>query len=105
MGYQHLELCMIVVEELKKSLFGAEILYRMFTKAQRQIRDQRLAIAPTATFTHDNQMQTYSGSMSIGDMGDTLDNLRAEGDELDAFSAIWGFCAPMASYEFLNDSE
>ncbi|KAF2826040.1 hypothetical protein CC86DRAFT_446535 [Ophiobolus disseminans] len=36
MGYQYLELCMIFIEELKITYFGAEILCRMFTKAQKQ---------------------------------------------------------------------
>jgi len=45
MGRHNLEFCMMVIAELKTVYFGAEILSRMFSKAQRQIYNQTLAPA------------------------------------------------------------
>ncbi|KAJ5158890.1 Transcription factor [Penicillium coprophilum] len=46
MGRHNLKFCMMVIEELKSVYFGAEILSRMFTKAESQIYNQTLAAAP-----------------------------------------------------------
>ncbi|KAM0449428.1 hypothetical protein ACHAO4_007446 [Trichoderma viride] len=41
MGHHNLEFCLVVAEELRRTYFGAEILYRMFSYAGKQIRDRR----------------------------------------------------------------
>ncbi|KAH8125663.1 fungal-specific transcription factor domain-containing protein [Trichoderma asperelloides] len=41
MGHHNLEFCLIVAEELRRTYFGAEILYRMFSYARKQILDRR----------------------------------------------------------------
>lgn len=40
MGSQHLELCMTVADEMRKTYFGAELVYQVFTGAQKRIRSQ-----------------------------------------------------------------
>jgi|SRR5690242_14041428 len=100
MGHQHLELCMIVIEELKKTLFGAEILYRMFKKAQKQIRDRRPDTSTTPPFI------PPPGSTNIDLMADaSRDDLRGAGGDLDLLSTIWNPDALMASYGSTFDSE
>ncbi|KAH7357360.1 putative Zn(II)2Cys6 transcription factor [Pyrenochaeta sp. MPI-SDFR-AT-0127] len=106
MGLQHLELCMIVIEELRKTLFGAEILYRMFTKAQKQIRDQKHSIAPPAPITPGNEFLTLSESTAIDLLADiSRDEGQSHENEFDALSAIWNSGAPMTSFDFLDDCD
>lgn len=38
MGLHHLELCMIVTDELRRTFCGANMVYRMFSNAQQYIR-------------------------------------------------------------------
>ena len=106
MGHQHLELCMIVVEELRKTLFGAEILYRMFTKAQKQIGDRPHPIVLAAPVDPSNESSTPSGFTPNDFLADTsLDEHQGHEVEFDALSAIWNPGAFMTSYDFLEDSE
>ncbi|KAF2019969.1 hypothetical protein BU24DRAFT_130901 [Aaosphaeria arxii CBS 175.79] len=89
MGSKHLEICMIVVEELKETFFGAEILYRMFSKAQKQILSRRIA-ALSETETAPN-VDTMTPSNSIApDMWTDVSVAphQVHDDEFDTLSAI-----------------
>lgn len=96
---------MIVVEELKKTLFGAEILYRMFTKARKQICDRRSPTFAAAPLISNDEPLTLPGSTTIDLMTDALqDEYRGPEDEFDALSAIWNSDALMTSFGFTYDS-
>jgi hypothetical protein len=49
MGQNRLELCMIVIEELRDTLFGAEIISRMFGKAHATILKRKSASSRTGS--------------------------------------------------------
>lgn len=93
---------MIVVEELKKTLFGAEILYRMFTKAQSQIRNRERHTARAAPVTPSNELSALPECSAIDLLAD-MSHYEYQAHEFDALSAIWNSGAPMASYEILDD--
>ncbi|KAK6211252.1 fungal specific transcription [Colletotrichum tabaci] len=40
LGWHYLALCMMAVEELRKTYFGAEILFKLFTRAQEKMQSQ-----------------------------------------------------------------
>ncbi|KAJ3464877.1 hypothetical protein MRS44_009663 [Fusarium solani] len=46
LGCHQLDLCMMVVKEIKVTYFGAEILYRLFTRAREMINFRRRALEP-----------------------------------------------------------
>lgn len=93
MGCHNLELCMIVIEELRTIYFGAEILFRMFTKAQRQIRNQRLAPATTP------------GAAS-GMTTNAADDAYQENVEVfGAFPATWNPFASVSANGFFDNNE
>src|SRR5205807_861805 len=106
MGYQHLELCMIVIEELKKTFFGAEILYRIFTKARRQIHDRRLPITPGGPASQGNAISTSPGYGDTEPLtGPSQDVGHVDQEELDPLSAIWSSFTPMLPYEIFDENE
>jgi hypothetical protein len=96
---------MIVIEELKKTLFGAEILYRMFAKARKQICDRRSAIFTTAPLIPRNEPLSLPGSTTIDLMTDALrDEYRSAEDGFDVLSTIWNSDALMSTYGLTYDS-
>lgn len=106
MGGQHLELCMIVIEELKKTFFGAEILHRIFTKARRQIHDRRGAVTSTAPASQGNDTPTSPGHRDAEPLtGPPHDVGQADQEEPDPLSAIWSSFTPMLPYEFFDETE
>ncbi|KAJ4298047.1 hypothetical protein N0V90_005946 [Kalmusia sp. IMI 367209] len=106
MGHQHLELCMIVIEELKKTFFGAEILYRIFTKAQKKIRERRLTPISAAPVTRRNDGSTSSSTIADDLMTEiSQDTYQSNQRELDALSAMWNSFTPMIPYEFFDNTE
>ncbi|PSN73367.1 hypothetical protein BS50DRAFT_672268 [Corynespora cassiicola Philippines] len=106
MGHQNLELCMIVVEELKKTLFGGEILYRMFTRAQKQIRDRKLPVAPSSAAASGNELSSSTTSTTMDILSEmSPDEFLSQENGLDTLLAIWNPGAPIASYESWDNSE
>ena len=105
MGSQHLELGMIVVEELKKTFFGAEILYRIFTKARRQILDRRASAISAATSSQGNDMQTSPGRRDTEPLTRPSEDVHDHEEEWDPLSAIWSSFTPMLPFEFLDETE
>lgn len=105
MGNQHLELCMIVIEELKKTHFGAEILYRIFGKAQQQIRTNRERIISTPIVTRNEVL--VSGNPTAIDPLPRIAHVENQSniDESNTLLTIWDPCAPMMSSEFWDNSE
>ncbi|KAH7109879.1 putative fungal-specific transcription factor [Dendryphion nanum] len=106
MAHQHLQLCMIVIEELKKTLFGAEILYRMFTKAQKQIRDRSHAAISALPANPLGDVPESSNATVMGDMGRTLNDLdQSPESDYDILSAIWNSFSPMNPFDYLDETE
>jgi hypothetical protein len=106
MGCQHLELCMIVVEELKKTFFGAEILHRIFTKARRQIHDRRGAVTSAASANQGNNTPTSPGHRDADpSTRPSHDVGQADQEEPDPLSAIWSSFTPMLPYDFFDETE
>ncbi|KAH7080110.1 putative Zn(II)2Cys6 transcription factor [Paraphoma chrysanthemicola] len=104
MGHQHLELCMIVIEELKKTLFGAEILFRMFTKAQKQISYRRSPTFTAAPFVSHIESLTSPRPTTIDLMSDMVqDEGRNPEYDLDVLSTMWSSDALMTSYGLMHD--
>ena len=102
MGSHNLEFCMIVIEELKTVYFGAEILSRMFTKAKRQIYNQRLAPAKARR----ENVPESSRDSTIGIISDVVEDARQDDVEIsDAFSATWNPFAPVTASEFFDNDE
>jgi hypothetical protein len=60
LGRRRLELCMMGVEELRKTYFGAEIVFRMFSNAVKQI-DKRTDFAVQSS---SQQQRTQSSSFA-----------------------------------------
>ncbi|KZL79297.1 fungal specific transcription [Colletotrichum incanum] len=48
LGCHHLALCMMAVEELRKTYFGAEILFRLFTRALEIVQARQSGLASTS---------------------------------------------------------
>ncbi|KAH7086425.1 putative Zn(II)2Cys6 transcription factor [Paraphoma chrysanthemicola] len=104
MGHQHLELCMIVVEELKKTLFGAEILFRMFTKARKQISDRRSTTFTAVPLVSQDEPLTSPSFAPADTMIDiTQDEGRNPEYDLGVFSTMWNADALMTSYGLMHD--
>lgn len=96
---------MIVIEELKKTLFGAEILYRMFNKARKQISDRRSSAFAAAPLVPRDKSLISPGSTTIDLLSNPLGNeYQIPDDEFDALSAIWNSDALMTLYGLTDDS-
>lgn len=81
---------MIVIEELKKTLFGAEILYRMFSRARKQICDRKSAAYTAAPLISQVEPCSPPGTTMIDLMTDGPQNeFPSTVDGFDAFSTIW----------------
>ena len=80
---------MIVVEELKKTLFGGEILYRMFTRAQKQIRDRKLPVAPSSAAASGNELSSSTTSTTMDLLSEmSPDGFLSQENGLDTLLAI-----------------
>ncbi|KAJ9490820.1 hypothetical protein VN97_g2456 [Penicillium thymicola] len=102
MGIHNLELCMVVIEELKTTYFGAEILFRMFTKAQSQVRNRRVAAAAAAG----KDVYQPSSNADAGIVTDVADGVYPNNMEvLDVFSVAWNPFAQVAANGFLDNNE
>lgn len=103
MGIHNLELCMVVIEELKTTYFGAEILFRMFTKAQSQVGNRRVAAAAAAAGKDVHQSSSNADAGIVTDVADDVypNNMEA----LDVFSVAWNPFAQVAANGFLDNKE
>ncbi|KAJ5187966.1 Transcription factor [Penicillium cf. griseofulvum] len=100
MGRHNLEFCMMVIEELKSVYFGAEILSRMFTKAESQIYNQTLALA---TVPMGHAPHTSLGS-TIGSTTEVPADAHQDDVEIfDVFSMLSPFAPLTAGGLFDND--
>ncbi|GKZ48713.1 hypothetical protein AbraIFM66951_000797 [Aspergillus brasiliensis] len=101
-GRHSLELCMMVIEELKSVYFGAEILSRMFTKAKSRIYNRTFA---PATIPRDDVPQ-LSRHSAIGPVPGLPDEARQDDAELfDAISNILGPFDPVTASAFFDNDE
>jgi hypothetical protein len=99
---------MIVVEELKKTFFGAEILHRIFTKARRQIHDRRGAVtsAASASASQANNTPTSPAHRDADPSTRPSHDVGwADQEETDPLSAIWSSFTPMLPYDFFDETE
>ncbi|KAJ5517122.1 Transcription factor [Penicillium freii] len=93
-GRHNLKFCMIVIEELKSVYFGAEILSRIFTKAESQIYNQTLT---TATVPRGHTPDTTLGS-TIGSPPEVPADAHQDNIEVfDIFSTILSPFAPITA--------
>jgi hypothetical protein len=81
MGHHNLEFCLIVTEELRRTYFGAEILYRMFSYARKQNRDRR-----TGEDIRTDSRASNAEELTAGRQND--EGLRRSEEE-DTFSLPW----------------
>lgn len=73
MGRNHLQLCTIVVEELRRTYFGAELLYQMFSKAVNHIegRPDRREQANHAISSEARAIELQNDTSLVNSISDT----------------------------------
>ncbi|KAM5357369.1 hypothetical protein ACJZ2D_016332 [Fusarium nematophilum] len=74
LGSHYLALCMIAVEELRKTYFGAEILFKLFTRAQEKLDNRHSLLAPpcrSGSEIENQQQATHAGPTEPSSSGIT----------------------------------
>ena len=73
---------MLVIEELRKTFFGAEILFRMFSHAQELLKSREVSAGNKGSTPKDQEVQQTGGHTLSGSMGSANEAPMAPMDDL-----------------------
>lgn len=81
MGQYSLDMCMLVADELRKTYFGAELVYKLFALAKTQITNRKNGHLPaddsqpagTSNLMRHSSHDTIQGNRNVADI-DTMTN-------------------------------
>jgi hypothetical protein len=86
MGLRHLEFSLSVVDELRKTYFGAEILHHMFRRARDEIKEARSKEGSHGCHQGDSDHNQTASSVGVIDNDFT--------SELESISMLWSLSEP-----------